>query len=82
MEENQNLFAKVENTPMEQYLLVSKMKELGTWDPCLASVDIGFLGVTISYVTLSCSQYLYKTFIHWDSVRAEGLAPEKETNLV
>ena len=64
MEENQILFAKVENTPMEQYLLVSKMKELGTWDPCLASVDIGFLGVTITYVTLSCSQYLYKTFIH------------------
>ena len=24
-----------------------------------ASVDIGFLGVTISHVTLSCSQYLY-----------------------
>ena len=31
MEENQILFAKVENTPMEQYLSVSKMKELGTW---------------------------------------------------
>ena len=59
MEENQNLFAKVENTPMEQYLIVSKMKELSTWDPCLASVDIGFLGVTISHVTLSCNQYLY-----------------------
>ena len=27
---------------------------------CLASFDIGFLGVTISNVTLSCSQYLYK----------------------
>ena len=24
-----------------------------------ASVDIGFLGVTISHVTLSCRQYLY-----------------------
>ena len=24
-----------------------------------ASVDIGLLGVTISHVTLSCSQYLY-----------------------
>ena len=24
-----------------------------------ASFDIGFLGVTISHVTLSCSQYLY-----------------------
>ena len=31
MEENQILFAKVENTPMEQYLFVSKMKEHGTW---------------------------------------------------
>ena len=26
---------------------------------CFASVDISFLGVTISHVTLSCSQYLY-----------------------
>ena len=25
----------------------------------LASIDIGFLDVTISHVTLSCSQYLY-----------------------
>ena len=25
-----------------------------------SSVDIGFLGVTISHVTLSCSQYLYE----------------------
>ena len=28
-------------------------------DLILASVDIGFLDVTISHVTLSCSQYLY-----------------------
>ena len=28
-----------------------------------ASVDIGFLGVTISHVTLSCSQYLYNAHI-------------------
>ena len=28
-----------------------------------ASVDIGFLGVTISNVTLSCSQYLYYMYV-------------------
>ena len=28
-----------------------------------ALVDIGFLGVTISHISLSCSQYLYK--IKW-----------------
>ena len=32
MEDNQIMFAEVENTPMEQYLSVSKMKELGTWE--------------------------------------------------
>ena len=26
-----------------------------------AVVDIGFLGLTISHITLSCSQYLYNT---------------------
>lgn len=31
MEDNKVLFTKVENTPMEQYLSISKMKELGTW---------------------------------------------------
>ena len=30
-----------------------------------ASVDIGFLGVTISHVTFSCSQYLYKNQWLW-----------------
>ena len=28
-----------------------------------ASVEFGFLGVTISHVTLSCSQYLYNTVL-------------------
>ena len=28
-----------------------------------ASVDIGFLGVTLSNVTLSCSQYLYNMYV-------------------
>ena len=34
---------------------------------CCASVDIGFLGATISHVTLSCSQYLYSIprFVNW-----------------
>ena len=27
-----------------------------------ASIDIGFLGVTISEITISCSQYLYESF--------------------
>ena len=39
---------------------------MGNWHPLktsvnlhFASVDIGFLGVTISHVTLLCSRYLY-----------------------
>ena len=36
---------------------------LGHGDLGFASVDIGFLGVTISHTTLSCSQYLYNIIL-------------------
>ena len=54
MEENQILFAKVENTPMEQYLLVSKMKELGTWGTELVILAFSSLCNTTVYVYCNC----------------------------
>ena len=47
MEENQILFAKVENTPLEQYLLVSKMIEHGTWGTELEIVSFSSLCNTL-----------------------------------
>ena len=54
MEENQILFAKVENKPMEQYLLVSKMKELGTWGTELVILAFSSLCNTTVYVYCNC----------------------------
>ena len=41
---------------MGKWEIVTQSKPMSTE----AKVDIGFLGVTIFQVTLSCSQYLYK----------------------
>ena len=54
MEENQILFAKVENTPMEQCLSVSKMKELGTWGTELEILAFSSLCNTTVYVYCNC----------------------------
>ena len=54
MDGNQILFAKVENTPMEQYLLVSKMKEHGTWGTDLEILAFSSLCNTTVYVYCSC----------------------------
>ena len=54
MEENQILFAKVENTPMGQCLSVSKMKELGTWGTELEILAFSSLCNTTVYVYCNC----------------------------
>ena len=54
MIENQILFAKVENTPMEEYLSVSKMKEFGTWETELEILAFSSLCNTTVYVYCNC----------------------------
>ena len=54
MEENQILFAKEENTPIEQYLTVSKMKELGPWGTELGILAFSSLCNTNVYVYCNC----------------------------
>ena len=50
MEENQILFAKVENTSIEDYLLLSKMKELDTWGIKLEILAFSYSCNTTLYV--------------------------------
>lgn len=52
MEGNKFLFTKVENTPMEQYLSISKMKELGTWSTEMEILAFSSLCNTTVYVFL------------------------------
>ena len=61
MKENQILFALIENTPMEQYLLVSKLKELGTWGTELEILAFSSLYNTTVYVYATVAvKALYK----------------------
>lgn len=54
MEDNKVLFTKVENTPMEQYLSISKMKELGTWGTEMEILAFSSLCNTTVYVFCNC----------------------------
>lgn len=54
MEDNKDLFTKVENTPMEQYLSISKMKELGTWGTEMEILAFSSLCNTTVYVFCNC----------------------------
>jgi hypothetical protein len=54
MEENKDLFSKVENTPIEKYLSASKMEELGTWGTELEILAFSSLYDTTVYVYCNC----------------------------